>query len=39
VTFENRSAELSDGGEFFVGRRIEARLTGRPSLALLAGSS
>ena len=26
---------LPDGGEFFVGRRIEARLTGRPSLALL----
>ena len=32
---DNRSAALSDGAEFFIARRIEARLTGRPNLAHL----
>jgi len=35
ITLDDRSATLADGAAFFVKRRIEARLTGRPNLGLL----
>jgi len=32
ITVDDRSAPLSDGSSYFLGRRIEARVTGRPRI-------
>jgi len=34
VTVRDRVASVTDGGEIFIGRVLEAKLTGRPDLAL-----
>ncbi len=35
IALQNRAAALTDGSDFFIGRRIEASLTGTPSLRLV----
>jgi len=38
IVVRDRIGELSDGGQLFVGRTLEARLSGQPDLARLAAS-
>jgi len=38
VVIKDGIGALSDGGQIFVGRTLEARLTGRPDVARLAGA-
>ena len=35
----NQVASVADGGQLFLGRKLEARLTGRPDLAALSGQA
>jgi hypothetical protein len=39
VVVDDRVADVADGSQVFVGRSLEARLTGRPDVARLVRSS